>query len=196
MNKGRNILLIMAALLTVSILSFFTLLERGNTNGVVDDVRFIVDSDSDGVREISLYFKETDKIEKLVATSDEEGVTFVFGDYEYKYRVSNDGLTIKAYDEDGNEVTSEEPFELYTKNLFKTMVVGKDKFLKFWQALIIFAIVAAGGAVIVFAEEIWHIIFKKGEDVIPKWSDMNGIKVAGGVVIGIGVVVFIILLII
>jgi len=40
MNKGRNIFLLMIALVCISLLSFLMLFESSRTKGVVDDVRF------------------------------------------------------------------------------------------------------------------------------------------------------------
>ena len=192
MNKGRNILLIMICMLMVSVLSFFTLFERSNKSGVVDNVRYIVESDSDDIKVLTLYFVEPGKTAQCTVSSDDEGATFFIDDTDYTYRYEEG--SVRAY-LDGEEA-GDEAFSVYSRNLFKTIAKGKDRYLKFYQAGIVALVCAAGGAIILYAEELWHIIYKKGEDEIPEWKDMNGIKIAGGATIGAGAVLLVVFLII
>lgn len=74
------------------------------------------------------------------------------------------------------------------------MMVGKEQMLKIWQAVVVAVICFSGGAVIMLAEELWHIIYRKDSEEIPKWSDMNGIKAGGGAIIAAGVILFFIFL--
>lgn len=176
----------MVILLGVSILSFLTLFERGNTNGVVDDVRYIVDSDADGVREITFYFTEPGLTKKCTATTTEEGnVTFVVEDAAFVYQYTSETDEVTAEGDDPSY-----PFATYTKALFKRIAKGPEKFMKFWQAGIVAVICLLGGAVIMWSEEIWLFIHKK-ENKEPKWNDMKGIRILGGAVIALGVVVLI-----
>lgn len=180
----------MVVLLGISILSFLTLFERGNTNGVVDNVRFIVDSDEDGVREISFYFTEPGLVKKCTAIALGNGdVTFKVEDEEYTYLYSAEtDDVIVSKEASGN------PFSTYSKALFKRIAKGPEKFMKFWQAGIVFAVCLAGGAIIMWSEEIWLFIHKK-EDKAPSWKDMNGIRYAGGGVIAAGVIIMILFVI-
>ena len=188
MNKGRNILLLMIVMLGVSVLAFFTLFERSNTNGVVDGVRYIVVSENDGIKAIKFYFEEPGRVETGESTDAGDFVVFNIDGAGYKYTVSKETFEVSAVSTGESE---EGPFDTYSEELFRTMVKGKEKFMKFWQAIIVAVICLAGGLVILFAEEIWHIIKKKGPDEIPQWKDMNGIKWIGGGVIALGVGVMI-----
>lgn len=182
MNKGRNILLILTCLLTISVLSFFTLFERNNNGGVVDGVRYILDSEEDGVRTYTFYFEDPDVTADCMATVEEEKITYLVGDVSYVYAFGSD--TVTASDDNA--------FGTYSEDLFRQMSVGKEKFMKYWQAAIVFAICFAGGAIILNAEEIWHVIHRKGEDEWPEWDEMKGIKITGGAVIAAGVILMII----
>ncbi len=194
MNKGRNILLLMIFLLSVSVLTFFTVFERGNTNGVVDGVRYVVVSEQDGVKTLEFYFPDPDRVETGAAIDDGEKVKISIDQYGYEYVLDKKTYEVTA-SETGRE-TDEGPFDTYSKNLFKTMIKGKDRFMNVWQAIIVGVLCLAGSLIILFAEEIWHIIKKKGQDEIPQWKDMNGIKWAGrGVIaLGIGLLILFILL--
>lgn len=194
MNKGRNILLLMIVMLGISILSFFTLFERSNTTGVVDGVRYVVVSEQDGIKTFEFYFKEKGRVEKGEAVDGEDAVVFRIEGVDYEYTVTKDTWEVTA------KPTGEEqeggPFNTYSEELFRTMVKGKEKFMKFWQAIVVGVICLAGGLVILFAEEIWHIIKKKGPDEVPAWKDMNGIKWAGGGIIAVGVVIMIVFILV
>lgn len=181
----------MAILLTVSILSFLTLFERGNTNGVVDNVRFIVDSETDGVREISFYFEEPGVVKKCTATALENGdVSFAIedSDFTYYYNSKDDAVTAKGDDAKGDA------FSVYSEKLFLRIAKGPEKFMKFWQAGIVFVISMAGGAIILWSEELWLFIHRKDERE-PKWEDLKGIKRIGAGVIALAVIVLILFII-
>ena len=194
MNKGRNILLLMIVLLGVSILTFFTIFERDNKNGVVDGVRYIVESEQDGIKTIKFYFHEKDRVEEAEAVDNGDRITFTIKGYGYRYEVDKKTYEVTET-ETGGEIT-ESPYKTYTKALFKQIVRGKGKFVQIWQSIIVGVILIAGGLIILFAEEIWHIIKKKGPDEIPKWKDMSGIKWAGGGVIALGAGLFLLFILI
>ncbi len=178
----------MIVLLCVSVLAFFTLYERENNGGVVGNVRYIVDSRQDGVKELTFYFVEKGLTKSCSAVDDASGVTFTVEDCEYVYR----------YDTETGEVTatpeSPDAFSVYSEKLFKRIVDGSEKFMKFWQAGVVALICLCGGMIIFYAEEIWLQKHKKdGRE--PVWSDMNGIKALGGGVIALGVIVMILFII-
>ena len=193
MNKGRNILLLMIVMLGVSILTFLTVFERNNTGGVVDGVRYVVVSEQDGVKSLKFYFPDPGRVDTGEAFETDELVVFSIDGCGYEYTVNRKDLEVT---EKRSGETSEGPYDTFSKELFKTMVKGKDKFIQIWQAVTVGLICLAGGLIILFAEEIWHVIKKKGPDEVPRWKDMNGIKWAGGGVIASGVVLLIIFLLI
>ncbi len=194
MNKGRNILLLMIVLLGISVLTFFTIFERNNKNGVVDGVRYIVESEQDGVKTLKFYFHDKDRVEEAEAIDNGDTVTFTISGYGYSYEVDKKTYSVTEK-ETGGEIT-ESPYKTYTKALFKQIVKGKGKFVQIWQSIVVGVILLAGGLIILFAEEIWHIIKRKGPDEIPQWKDMNGIKWAGGGVIALGVVLLLVFVLI
>ena len=188
MNKGRNILILLICLLCVSILSFLTLLERNNTSGVVDNVRYVLESDDEESGRIySFYFVEQESVQATAFDDAETWFVTVEG-CPYVYTVVKGTGEVHAF-LNGQEA-GKDAYAVYTQELFQTMFIGKDRILYLWQALIVAVICFAGGAIIMYAEEIWHIIKRTPEEVaVPKWSDMKGIKTVGGCVIGAGVVV-------
>lgn len=187
MNKGRNILILLACLLCVSILSFLTLFERNNTSGVVDNVRYVLKSDSEEEGRIYFfYFVEKESVQ-ATAIQDVETWFVTVEDCPYVYNVAKGTGEVRAF-LNGQEA-GDEAYELYTREFFRVMFVGKDRLLYLWQALIVAVICFVGGSIIMYAEEIWHILKRTPEEVaVPKWSDMKGIKIAGGCVIGTGAV--------
>lgn len=191
MNKGRNILLIMVVLVGVSILAFFTLFERENMSGVVGDVRYIVESEEDGTKELTFYFTTPGLTKTCTAVDSGDNVIFTVEDSEFVYgydKVKDETYVVSGPDD-------QYPFQTYNKNLFRTIVKGHDRFMKFWQAGVVAAICLIGGAIILFAEEIWGFIHRK-EQKEPKWSDMNGIKIAGGGIVALGVILMIVFIVI
>lgn len=193
MNKGRNILILLGCLLCVSLLSFLTLFQRSNNSGVVDRVRYVLESDEEeSGRSYSFYFVKGDSVQATAAEDSESWTVTVTG-CPYVYTVEKSSGTVRAW-RDGQE-SGEEAFSLYTEDFFRTMLLGKDRLLFFWQAAIVAVVVFAGGAIILYAEELWHILKRTPESVaIPQWSDMKGIKIAGGCVIGAGVLILILFL--
>jgi len=192
MNKGRNILLLLTCLLCVSILAFFTLFQRENTSGVVDNVRYVLDSQENGEKHYGFYFVEGESV-KATATEDGDMMNITIDGYEYTYRVNkNTGQSICL--KDGQLVRGDEGFSLYTRDFFKTMAVGRERLLELWQAVVIAVLCFTGGAIILYAEELWHIVYKKDKNEIPEWKDMNVIKYVGAGIIAAGVVLFIIFL--
>jgi len=191
LNKGRNILLIMIGLLLVSVLSFFTLFERSNTTGVVGDVRYIVDSENDGVKTLNFYYVEPGVVKTCTAVETDDEVTFTIEDCDFVYTYNKVTKDVSAT----SSISEEYPFQTYHKDLFKQIAEGHDRFLKFYQAGIVAVLCVIGGAMIIYAEEIWLFIHRK-EDRTPKWKDMNKIKLIGGGVVAVGIVIMILFILI
>ena len=63
-------------------------------------------------------------------------------------------------------------------------------------ALIDAVVVGGGVPIIFFAEELWHFFYRKGEDEIPEWHDMDIYKRVGGAIIAVSVVLLIVFIII
>lgn len=91
MNKGRNIFLLLVCLLCISVLAFFTLFQRSNTSGVVDDIRYVLDSDEDGVKIYSFYFIKEESV-KATVTDDAESWYIKVENCIYNYRVQKEAV--------------------------------------------------------------------------------------------------------
>ena len=189
MNKGRNIFLLMITLVCISILSFFMLFESNRKSGVVDDVRFYQVSVDDRLYTYEFYFKEADKADAEVFENADGEFEVTINNWDYSYVVSGTNRdnavvteTLLPGAEDDGVVS--EPYGLYTKDFFITMMFGKEDLLSFWQAVVVFVIGVIGALMIMYAEEIWHIVKKKDKDDYPKWEELNIYKG-----IGIGVIV-------
>lgn len=194
MNKGRNIFLLMTFLLGVSILTFFTVFERNNNSGVVDGVRYYVRSRNDGITAVEFYFPDPGRKEEAEVVDRGDCVTVSIRGYGYEYSVDKETFEVTE------ELTGEDPgegaYDTYSEKLLKTLVRGKEKFMKIWQAIIVGAVAVIGGLIILFSEEIWHIVRKKGPDEIPKWKDMTGIKWVGGgfLILALGLLILFVLI--
>ncbi len=194
MNKGRNIFILMIACVCVSLLAFLTLLERGNTKGVVDGVRYYLASTEDDVKTYEFYFAKDDMTSAEVTENASGEHTFIFEDWSYIYVVSGtdrENCKVEAIPMSGPDLNTNnqvKPFDKYSEDLFKVMVFGKKDVLSLWQAVIVAFIAVIGGCFILFAEELWHIFKRKGKDEYPEWKEMNIYKYIGGGTIAFAVV--------
>lgn len=191
MNKGRNIFLLMITLVCISFLSFLMLFESDRKEGVVDDVRFYQISVDDRIYTYEFYFEKGDKVSAEVFENAEGVYEVTIDKYDYKYFVSGtnrDNALVQSVllpnaGDDG--VIESNPHRLYTKDFFVTMMFGKEDLLAFWQAVVVFVIGIIGGLIIMYAEEIWHIVKRKDKDDYPKWEELTIYKRIGvGVIIG------------
>ena len=190
MNKGRNIFILMMCLICISLLAFLTLLEGENTDGVVDGVRYYLVSSEDDIKTYDFYFHEGDKMTADVTESASGEWTVNMYDWSYIYIISGtdrDNAVIEAYESgyfDEDESVAE-PYDKFSKQLFATMVFGKEDVLQLWQAIVVFIIFILGGCCILFAEELWHIVKRKGKDDYPKWHEMSIYKrIGAGIMVG------------
>lgn len=202
MNKGRNIFLLMITLVCISILSFLMLFESDRKEGVVDDVRYYQTSVDDRIYSYEFYFEKGDMVTAEVFENADGAFEVTIDKWDYKYTVvgtNRDNATVKAELLPGAEVDGvidKNPFGLYTKDFFITMMFGKADLLAFWQAVVVFAIGVVGALFILYAEEIWHIVKKKDKDDYPKWEELTIYKRIGvGIIVG-AVVLLIVFLIV
>lgn len=189
MNKGRNIFLLMITLVCISILSFLMLFESSRTKGVVDDVRFYQTSVEDRLYMYEFYFEKGDKVTAEVFENADGEFEVTIENWDYFYVVTGTNrdnavvteILLPNAEDDG---IIEKPYDLYTKDFFVTMMFGKEDLLAFWQAVVVFVIGVIGALVILFAEEIWHVVKKKEKDDYPKWEELTVYKR-----IGVGIIV-------
>ncbi len=173
---------------------FERILSYKETSGAVDGVIFEFKY-KDTVKAYKFYFKEKGNVVSASVSEDNENWIIDVSGYKYSYTVEKSTGKVNAFI--GSALTdSPEAFEIYSRDFFKQMMLGREKVLAIWQAVIVAVLVFAGGAVILYAEELWHLVYRKGEDEIPQWKDMNGIKYAGGGIIAAGVILLIVFIII
>ena len=204
MNKGRNIMILMCCLLLLGCLTFLTRTKSQNYSEVVDDVRYILKSSTDSVKNYEFYFKDEIVMTGVMETTEEGTIINIYiresydetlqdyltEPYAYYYTVSGtekDNAVVEwGYIEDIEDSQKlNKPYERFTPEVFKSMIYGTEPYIAIWQALTVAVLALAGGAVILKAEELWHILYKKSEDEYPAWEDMNGIKR-----VGIGILIF------
>lgn len=58
MNKGRNFMILMACLLLLGLLTFLTRTKMENRSDVVDNVRYILKSSANNVKNYEFYFTD------------------------------------------------------------------------------------------------------------------------------------------
>ncbi|MBE7065766.1 MAG: hypothetical protein E7384_08160 [Ruminococcaceae bacterium] len=201
MNKGRNIFLLMIALVCISLLSFLMLFESDRKDGIVDGVRFFQASVEDRVYTYEFYFEKGDKVYAEVFENADGDFSVNIDNWDYSYVISGtnrDNANVKetllpTAEDDG---VVDRPYDLYTKNFFITMIFGKEDLLAFWQAVVVFMTGVVGALFILYAEEIWHIIKHKDKDEYPKWEELTIYKRIGvGIIVG-AVVLLILFLVI
>lgn len=198
MNKGRNFMILMACLLTLSLLTFLTRTKMENTSGVVDQVRYILKSTTNNVTNYEFYF--TDKMVMTGILEKDSGKyelsIYIRGEYDktikdylsttYAYHYTIEGTERSnasvswSYDEDADEnEKTNSPYERITPNVMIAMIFGETSYISLWQAILVAVIAAAGGLIIAKAEELWHIINHRPDNEDPKWDDMTNIKRTG-----------------
>lgn len=201
MNKGRNFFILMACLLVLGMLTFLTQTRTRNSSGVVDNVRYILKSSINHVKNYEFYFTDDTvmigTLEKnenhyrltvyIRDTYDETIQEYLTQPYAYYYVISGSdkkGASVEwHYREDlPAEEQENAPYERFTEQVFLSMIYGKDSYINIWQAILVALFAVLGGTIIAKAEELWHILYRKREEEDPVWEDMNGIK-RGGVAV-------------
>ena len=173
---------------------FERILSYKETSGEVDGISFEFKY-KDTVKAYKFYFKEKGNVVSASVSEDNENWFINVAEHKFSYTVEKSTGKVNAF-EGGTLTEAPEAFNVYSRDFFKQMMLGREKVLTVWQAVVVALLVFAGGAVILYAEELWHIVYKKGEDEIPQWKDMNGIKYAGGGIIAAGVIALIVFIII
>ena len=228
MNKGRNVAILMGCLLVLSLLTLLTRTFGDNHTGVVDNVRYVRDTDADRAEMLyEFYFVGTEVMEGTLTQEDDgrykivislripierdeseididpndELPDYTLEPYAYTYYVKGETkktaeVTYEEAETPVDVLAAEKPFERFSKNVFVTMLFGKEPVITVLQAVIVAAIAAGGVLIIFFAEELWHFFNRKGEDEIPQWHDMDIYKRIGGIIIGVAVVLLIVFIII
>ena len=197
-------MIILCCLLLLGLLTFLSRTKSNNYSDVVDGVRYIMKGAENNVKNYEFYFKD-DKVMtgSLIHNAEySELKIYIRGDYdktlndyytepyEYTYKIygtEKDNTYIEwEYTEDIDEALKlNKPYEVFSEEVFKTMVFGQEPFISISQALVVAIFAAGAGLIIGKAEELWHIIYRKNEDDYPAWDDMNGIKR-----VGIGIFIF------
>lgn len=210
MNKGRNLAILMACLLTLSLLTFLTRTFDSNRTAVVDQVRYIQGDTTDGTVHYDFYFVGSRVMEGEL-TPKGEGWELVLFDrippdaenyelvpYGYTYEITGSSLKNACVTwryADGVDSFEKQPFELFSQRVFKTMLFGRQPLLAVWQAVVVAVIAAVGALVIGYAEEIWHFHRKKGPDEDPKWEELSLYKRIGGGIMGFAALLLILFVI-
>lgn len=209
MNKGRNIAILLACLLSISLLAFLTRQVDDKRTAVVDKVRYIQESTEEGIVQYSFYFVGDRVMEghldqkddgtriitifERIPPDDEE---YELKPYGYTYFITGseleNGQVSWKYAEGFDDTFEEQPFERFSKNVFLTMIFGGGPLVTMPQAGIVAILAACGALIIFYAEELWHIIGRKRPEEDPKWEELTIYKrVGGGIMIGAAVLLVI-----
>ena len=163
MNKGRNFFILMSCLLLLGLLTFLTRTKLENRSGVVDNVRYILKSSVNNVKNYEFYFTDdmvmTGTLENADGSYtlhlyvreayDETLQDYLTQPYAYYYTVSGSQKSNAAvewhYEEDAEEAQKTgEPYERFTERVFISMIYGTDSIITIWQAIAV-AIIAVTG---------------------------------------------------
>lgn len=207
MNKGRNIIIILCCLLLIGVLTFLSRTTGNNSSAVVDGVRYILKGVENNTSNYEFYFTDdtvmtgrlirdaecaTLKISVRGEPIKSEGniIDYESTDFEYVYKIygtnkSNSYINWEYSEYISDDLKANKPYEVFSEDVLTSMVFGNEPLISIIQALVIAVFAVIGGLIIGFAEELWHILYKKSEDEDPAWDDMNGIKR-----VGIGIFVF------
>ena len=204
MNKGRNFLILMCCLLVLGMLTFLTRTKMANRSDVVDNVRYIMKSSSDNIRNYEFYFtddlvmtgtltEQEDTYELRIyirEAYDETLQDYLTEPYAYYYVIrgsqkQNASVECHYTEEIGEDQKTDQPYARFTEAVILAMLFGADSYISLWQALLVAILAIMGGGIIGKAEELWHIVYRKPEDVNPVWEDMTAIKRTG-----IGILIF------
>ena len=197
MNRGRNIAILLLCLVVLSLLTFLVNLNRTNTSGVVDDVRYIQTESTENTKSYEFWFVEGDKMTGVL-TIGEEDYTLVITDYDYSYTIkgeSRDDAEVTAFDINDPGKKVDNAYDIFTRDMIVSLVFGKVPVLSVTQAIIVAAIAIVGGLILGKCEELWSFFNKDKTKEYPEYSELKKYKVAGGIVIGISVILLLIFVI-
>lgn len=209
MNKGRNLAILMACLLSISLLAFLTRQIDSKRTAVVDRVRYIQETTEDGVVQYAFYFVGERVMEGHLSQEDDgtrrmeiyerippRAEEYELKPYGYTYIISGSDKASSQvsweYAAGFDASFEEEPYERFSKKVFTTMLFGSAPLVSMSQAVLVAIIAACGGLILFYAEELWHLCGRKRPEEDPKWEELTIYKrVGGGVIIGAAVLLLI-----
>lgn len=202
MNKGRNIAILMLCLFCVSVLGFLMLTNRDNRSGVVDQVRYVYESDQDGYKTYTFYFVGEGKMNaNLVYNEDSrEYRVNIFTqeetEYPYSYLVSGGNRRDAKVTAEltGTEGSLDRAYALFTKDFLVSMIYGRPPLLVFWEALVVALVGLVGGLIFGKAEELWDLFQRHKAKREPVWEDFARYRYIGAAVMASAVCLLIVFL--
>ena len=183
MNKGRNIGILILSLVALSLLTFLVNLNRSNSSGIVDNVRYYQTESTDESRTYEFYFVEGDNMTGTLYTGD-DSYSVVINDYDYSYTLTGtsreDAKVTAASIEDDADLSK--AYDLFTEDFLISMVYGGVPVLSVTQAIIVAVIAIAGALILGKNEEIWALFNKDESKEYPEYSELKKYKVIGGAI--------------
>lgn len=183
MNKGRNIGILILSLVALSLLTFLVNLNRSNSSGIVDNVRYYQTESTDESRTYEFYFVEGDNMTGTLYTGD-DSYSVVINDYDYSYTLTGtsreDAKVTAASIEDDADLSK--AYDLFTEDFLISMVYGGVPVLSVTQAIIVAMIAIAGALILGKNEEIWAFFNKDESKEYPEYSELKKYKVSGGAI--------------
>ncbi len=183
MNKGRNIGILILSLVALSLLTFLVNLNRSNSSGIVDNVRYYQTESTDESRTYEFYFVEGDNMTGTLYTGD-DSYSVVINDYDYSYTLTGtsreDAKVTAASIEDDADLSK--AYDLFTEDFLISMVYGGVPVLSVTQAIIVAVIAIAGALILGKNEEIWAFFNKDESKEYPEYSELKKYKVIGGAI--------------
>lgn len=183
MNKGRNIGILILSLVALSLLTFLVNLNRSNSSGIVDNVRYYQTESTDESRTYEFYFVEGDNMTGTLYTGD-DSYSVVINDYDYSYTLTGtsreDAKVTAASIEDDADLSK--AYDLFTEDFLISMVYGGVPVLSVTQAIIVAMIAIAGALILGKNEEIWAFFNKDESKEYPEYSELKKYKVIGGAI--------------
>lgn len=183
MNKGRNIGILILSLVALSLLTFLVNLNRSNSSGIVDNVRYYQTESTDESRTYEFYFVEGDNMTGTLYTGD-DSYSVVINDYDYSYTLTGtsreDAKVTAASIEDDADLSK--AYDLFTEDFLISMVYGGVPVLSVTQAIIVAVIAIAGALILGKNEEIWAFFNKDESKEYPEYSELKKYKVSGGAI--------------
>ena len=174
MNKGRNIGILILSLVALSLLTFLVNLNRSNSSGIVDNVRYYQTESTDESRTYEFYFVEGDNMTGTLYTGD-DSYSVVINDYDYSYTLTGtsreDAKVTAASIEDDADLSK--AYDLFTEDFLISMVYGGVPVLSVTQAIIVAVIAIAGALILGKNEEIWAFFNKDESKEYPEYSELK-----------------------
>lgn len=185
MNKGKNIVILLACLLCLSLYTFLLFSNAQKRAGFVDDVSYSLQGTKDGIKTFMLQNDPKNTVTVERSSPNEWDVSFENESYTVKGNRNN--MITTPYDEKNQNVS---------KSLLSELVFGSPPIINLTQAVITIVIGLIGVSSISKAEELWYIVYKKDKSLYPKMDEIFIFKAVGGIIVGIAVVLLVVFIII